>query len=219
MSETSDSTADEPQESNRGNKNNAVIGLAVLSKDAPDDSPDTAAMKRLFQIALETRNFEISQLVQRNNFFMVFQGVLLAGLVQSSHDKAVVSFMVCLAGVLVSFYQVRMAAGAKFWQEYWEAALVQVEKRLIAHLMQPDAKRSHLIHLFHEDDAVYSRMVRERLETRGFDLTTKLIMNRYSVSRLPIYVAICLTIIWAFLLLCTMRGYPPLSVPSFIVGF
>jgi len=44
------------------------------------------------------REFEITQLAQRNNFFMIFQGVMLAGVIQSSHAIPVVSFLVCVAG-------------------------------------------------------------------------------------------------------------------------
>ncbi|MCV6798524.1 hypothetical protein OII53_22175 [Achromobacter ruhlandii] len=180
---------------------------------------DGAALKGLFTVALETRNFEISQLVQRNNFFMIFQGVLLAGMIQSSHTKPVVSFLVCLAGFAVSFYQVRMAAGAKFWQEYWEAVLQDIDKELNKHLSIPEARTGKLFHLFHEDDHIYGKMVKDRLSRRGFCLTGFLVMKRYSVSRVPIYVAIALAFVWALLLLCTMRGYPPFSPPSFVVGF
>lgn len=130
-----DSTEEASPELPRKNiREKPVVGVAVLAAREALENPDSGAMKRLFQIALETRNFEISQLVQRNNFFMIFQGVLLAGMVQSSHSKPVVSFLVCVAGLMVSVYQVKMAAGAKFWQEYWEAALHKVEKDLIDHL-------------------------------------------------------------------------------------
>lgn len=196
-----------------------MVGIAVLAAREAQENPDSGAMKRLFQIVLETRNFEISQLVQRNNFFMIFQGVLLAGLIQSSHSKPVVSFLVCAAGLLVSFYQVKMAAGAKFWQEYWEAALHNVEEALIKHLQSQGEGRRTFLYLFHEEDEIYKKMVHERLGEKGLGFTKKLIMKRYSVSRVPIYVAIGLSIIWALLVLCTMRGYPPFSVPSFVVGF
>ncbi len=39
------------------------------------------------------REFEITQLAQRNNFFMIFQGVLLAGVIQSAHSIPAVSFL------------------------------------------------------------------------------------------------------------------------------
>lgn len=195
------------------------MGFAFLAAGESQENPDSGAMKRLFHIALENRNFEISQLVQRNNFFMVFQGVLLAGLIQSSHSKPVVSFLVCAAGLLVSLYQVKMAAGAKFWQEYWEAALHKVEEDLIEHLKSQGEGRRTFLHLFHEEDEIYRKMVHDRLKEKGFGFTESLIMKRYSVSRIPIYVAIGLSFIWALLVLCTMHGYPPFSVPSFVFGF
>ena len=196
-----------------------LIGLTVVAAAGDQASPDAKALKSLFRIALETRNFEITQLVQRNNFFMIFQGVLFAGLVQSSHTKPVVSFLVCLAGLFVSVYQVKMASGAKFWQEYWEAALHLIEQELLTHLANEMPGRGKIFHLFHENGARYKEIVEKRLGPVGFDISTWLVLQRYSVSRIPIYVAIVLSIIWLLLVLCTLRGYPPLSVPSFVVGF
>ena len=99
-----------------------------------------------FDLILSRRDFEINQLIQRNNFFMLFQGVLLAGTIQSAHNKPIVSFLVCLCAVCVSIYQTQMAAGAKFWQEYWEGELHKVYPKI-----------------FHEDREKYRECVRERL--------------------------------------------------------
>jgi hypothetical protein len=208
-----------PEEPKKVTNKKSIIGIAVLAAKESMENPDSGAMKRLFQIALETRNFEISQLVQRNNFFMIFQGVLLAGLVQSSHTKPIVSFLVCCAGFFVSTFQVQMAAGAKFWQEYWEAALHKIEADLIEQLQNQDDGRRTFLYLFHEEDGIYKNMVNDRLGTKGCGFTKSLIMKRYSVSRIPIYVALALSTIWALLVICTMRGYSPLSIPSFVVGF
>lgn len=154
-------------------------------------------------IALKMREFEITQLAQRNNFFMIFQGVMLAGVIQSSHAIPVVSFLVCVAGFLISLFQIGMASGAKYWQEYWEAQLSQ-----------------YYPVLFHEDDCKYHSTVKGRLNKRGISgFIEGLIMHRYSVSRIPIYVGITLMVIWLFLVLCTLRAYPPFGIPSCIVGF
>ncbi|WP_297577113.1 hypothetical protein [uncultured Deefgea sp.] len=194
------------------------VGVVVNNQsDSNEEHPDISALKALFKVTLETRNFEIAMLVQRNNFFMIFQGVLLAGLIQSSHAKPVVSFMVCFAGMLVSVFQVQMAAGAKFWQEYWEQALFEVENRLLKSLEK--CEREIALHLFHDDTSIYEKYVRERLNSHGHSFTNRLIMKRYSVSRVPIYVSIGLALIWFVLILCTLRGYQPFSIPSFIVGF
>lgn len=195
-----------------------IIGISIRSGELPED-PDGVALKSLFTVALETRNFEISQLVQRNNFFMIFQGVLLAGIIQSSHAKPVVSFLVCLAGLVVSVYQVKMAAGAKFWQEYWEASLQEIEKMLIKRLSNTEPHRRTLVQLFHDNNDLSGEMVNNRLTGKGIGITKWLVMKRFSVSRVPIYVAVALSFIWALLLLSTMRAYPPFSVPSFVVGF
>lgn len=163
-----------------------------------------------FNIALRMRDFEINQLTQRNNFFMIFQGVLFAGLVQSSHAKPVVSFMVCVAGLVVALFQVGMASGAKFWQEYWEQMLSEYES----------TARSSKPELFHNDISRYEKIVKDRMSHRGFSgLASKFVLCRCSVSRIPIYVGMALSVIWGLLVLCTLRSYPPLSVPSFVVGF
>lgn len=86
-------------------------------------------LKDAYLVAITARDFEITQLVQRNNFFMVFQGVLLAGLLQASNGgdiHPVVIFIACLAGLLISILQFFMASGAKFWQERWEDAVEQI---------------------------------------------------------------------------------------------
>lgn len=168
-----------------------------------DMTENQSDVKSDFDIALRMREFEITQLAQRNNFFMIFQGVMLAGVLQSAHTIPVVSFLGCVAGFFISIFQVGMAAGAKYWQEYWEAKLSKCK---------PD--------LFHEDDHEYNITVNERLTKRGASRGIKLlIMRRYSVSRIPIRVGIMFAVIWLLLVLCTLRGCPPLGVPALIVGF
>jgi len=173
------------------------------------DSQNEASINN-FEIALRMRDFEIVQLTQRNNFFMVFQGVMFAGLMQSGHTKPIVSFMVCVAGLVVALFQIGVASGAKFWQEYWEQMLSEYEAE--ANAANPE--------LFHDDDCKYESSVKKRMSHRGFGgLASKLVMCRFSVSRIPIYVGIALSGVWGVLVLCTLRAYPPLSVPSCVVGF
>ncbi|CAH7111717.1 conserved membrane hypothetical protein [Vibrio chagasii] len=164
---------------------------------------DIEALKSLFKIALATRDFEITQLVQRNNFFMIFQGVLFAGVMQSSHTKPLVSFLVCLVGLAVSLFQVGMASGAKFWQEYWEEALRQVEKKLLFRLCGPEAQRSYLLALFHDDKKTYRKIVSRRLSSHKanfFSISSWLIMKQFSVSRIPIYVGLTLAVVWLLMI-------------------
>ncbi|KPZ59633.1 hypothetical protein AN391_00971 [Pseudoalteromonas sp. P1-13-1a] len=161
---------------------------------------DVDALKALFKIALEKRDFEITQLVQRNNFFMIFQGVLFAGVMQSSHTKPVVTLLVCIAGLLISLFQVGMASGAKFWQEYWEEALKKIEGRLLLHIHRTDDSRREIWSLFHDRTAIYDEIVNRRLHSHNksfMSITSWLVAKRFSVSRIPIYVGLSLSIIWA----------------------
>ena len=164
---------------------------------------DIEALKSLFKIALATRDFEITQLVQRNNFFMIFQGVLFAGVMQSAHTKPLVSFLVCFVGLAVSLFQAGMASGAKFWQEYWEEALKEVEKKLLFRLCGPEAQRSYLLALFHDDREIYRKIVSRRLsghKASFMSISSWLIMKQFSVSRIPIYVGLTLSIVWLFMI-------------------
>lgn len=195
----------------------SVTELMPTSR-SDEPSEDLAALKALFELTLELRNFEIAQLVQRNNFFMIFQGVLLAGVVQSNHTKPFVSFLICLAGLVVSAYQAKMAAGAKFWQDYWQEALTRTERIMLAGV-SASRKRKFLVHLFHQDEATMKKMVERQLGFGCKTITGRMILKKYSVSQIPIYVAIALSLIWLLLVLGTLRGYPPLAIPSFIVGF
>ena len=165
-----------------------------------------------FDIALKMRNFEIDQLTKRNNFLMVFQGVLFAGLVQSDHKHAIVSFMVCFTGFIVSILQVGMASGSKFWQNYWEAVLAEKEKAI-----NNDDEGEPL---FHGNDCLYKKKVEDMMNGGSyFCFIRKLVLCRFSVSKIPIYVGISFVVIWFILVLCTLRAYSPLSIPSFVVGF
>ncbi len=160
---------------------------------------DVAALKSLFKITLEKRDFEIYQLVQRNNFFMIFQGVIFAGVIQSQHEKPIATFLVCMAGLLTSLFQVGMACGAKFWQEYWEEALQKIEGRLLLHIHKTDDSRQEIWSLFHDDSEVYSKIVSRRLQRHKgsfFSPISWLVMQRFSVSRIPIYVGLSLSAIW-----------------------
>ncbi|MCR9703054.1 hypothetical protein NB574_09660 [Vibrio vulnificus] len=88
------------------------------------------SLKSLYGISVETRNFEINQLIQRNNFFMLFQGVLLAAVMQTEASKPYVEVIICFTGIMISFYQLQMASGAKYWQEWWESRVDHFENLL-----------------------------------------------------------------------------------------
>lgn len=92
---------------------------------------------RGLELDLRLREFEINQLTQRNNFFMIFQGVLIAGLVQSQGTAApLITFSMSLLGVAASVLQIGMAGGAKYWQSRWEASTRSSEIAIVLELQK-----------------------------------------------------------------------------------
>ena len=91
------------------------------------------------ELDLRLREFEITQLTQRNNFFMIFQGVMIAGLVQSQGTAApLITFSMSLLGIATSVFQIGMAGGAKYWQSRWEASTRSSEIAIVLALLRQD---------------------------------------------------------------------------------
>lgn len=89
------------------------------------------------ELDLRLREFEITQLTQRNNFFMIFQGVLIAGLVQSLGNAApIIYFLLSILGFAISILQIGMAGGAKYWQCRWEASTRSSEIAIVLELLE-----------------------------------------------------------------------------------
>ena len=168
------------------------------------------ALQRVYEISVETRNFEITQLTNRNNYYMLFQGVLLAAVFSNQASKPMVEFIITITGILISFYQFKVACGAKFWQEYWELQASEAEKQL-KEFTQTHYSKYQFTDLFNID----SNHMRERLRTRmqlakGKEnliekIITNQILKKNSVSRTPIYTAIALCLCWILLLLHTLE--------------
>jgi len=139
-------------------------------------------------------------------------------LVQSAGAFPVVTFMACLTGVLVSWYQTKIAAGAKYWQEHWEAEVRESEIRLIELLAKIPGRTP--VRLFSQEQADIRSAVQKRLEKGNTGLVMKtLILEKFSVSKVPIQLGIALMLIWVTLLICTVNFGWCLSVPDFITGF
>lgn len=113
----------------------ARMGAPEHKEDISDNAVGSRA--KGLELDLRLREFEISQLTQRNNFFMIFQGVLIAGLVQSQGTAApLITFSMSLLGVATSVLQIGMAGGAKYWQSRWEASTRSSEIALVLALLQ-----------------------------------------------------------------------------------
>lgn len=176
------------------------------------EQPIPEEIKDVYRLAIAARDFEITQLVQRNNFFMIFQGVLLAGLLQASnngHITAVVAFLVCLAGLLISILQFFMASGAKFWQERWEQAVETAEVKLFPN--PEPALNADLFRVFSNPNP--NAIVENRMKNKCLGW----LILRGSPSMLPIYAALIFVVTWLLLWLCTFNF--SFAIPSCITGF
>lgn len=168
------------------------------------------ALQRVYEISVNTRNFEITQLTNRNNYYMLFQGVLLAAVFSNQASKPLVEFLICLAGIGVSYNQVKVASGAKFWQEYWEFQASEAEKALKSFILINYPNYS-FTDLFNLDSNVMKEKVKQRFKNElpqqnWLDKAyTKLILRKASVSRAPIYTAMVLLVCWIALALHTLE--------------
>lgn len=79
----------------------------------------------LYQIALTTRNLEISLFWQRCNYFLLLNSALAYGYIQLKDEFLILP--VTLIGLVVCALWYRVALGSKYWQERWEAKLHQLE--------------------------------------------------------------------------------------------
>lgn len=185
-------------------------------KDRQTAQDNERRLKKIYYIAVKTRNFEISQLVQRNNFFMVFQGVLLASIIYSSNTVPFIQLMICITGCFVAIQQTKAAAGAKFWQEYWETEVIKAEKELETFYENKKTTPISFISIFDKKQSEIEIQVEERLnkkEPTKFESsilnlfsTKKLILEKPSVSKIPIRVGRGLTIIWIILAFSSLGG-------------
>lgn len=134
---------------------------ASKHKEALSDNAVGSRAKGL-ELDLRLREFEINQLTQRNNFFMIFQGVLIAGLVQSQGTAApLITFGMSLLGVATSVLQIGMAGGAKYWQSRWEASTRSSEIAIVLELLR---QNKLAVQTFTHDSTVLTKDEREQIK-------------------------------------------------------
>ncbi|AQZ81807.1 hypothetical protein BUM88_09405 [Acinetobacter calcoaceticus] len=166
-------------------------------------------LKAVYKLAIETRNFEITQLINRNNFFMLFQGVLLAAVFSNQAPKPIVEFIICFAGIFISGHQIKVAAGAKYWQEWWELKTSEIEDEL-----KKTIGNDGFIPLFslNKDETqefrkkVISKINSSKSKFLEIDYN-KIIEVKYSVSRVPIYSGFILMLTWVALFFSTLGWF------------
>lgn len=178
-------------------------------------------LKAVYKLAIETRNFEITQLINRNNFFMLFQGVLLAAVFSNQAPKPIVEFIICFSGIFISGHQIKVAAGAKYWQEWWELKTSEIEDKL-----KETIGKDNFIPLFSlekgEETEKFKKKVRakiEKPESKFLEIDfNNIIITKYSVSRVPVYTGFILMLTWIALFFSTLGWFHGFDFSSVIYG-
>lgn len=177
-------------------------------------------LKAVYKLAIETRNFEITQLINRNNFFMLFQGVLLAAVFSNQAPKPIVEFIICFSGIIISGHQIKVAAGAKYWQEWWELKTSEIEDEL-----KKAIGNDNFIPLFSLDNDEMKSFRKKVVAKIGSSQNkflendyNKIIKTKFSVSRVPIYTGFVLMLTWIALLFSTLSWFHSFDLSAFIYG-
>lgn len=177
-----------------------------MTEDKKEVNEKYSELKAVYKLAIDTRNFEIHQLINRNNFFMLFQGVLLAAVFSNQASKPFVEFVICFAGILISWHQIGVAAGAKYWQEWWELKTSEIEEQL-----KKAIGADNFISLFdldHEGNhKEQSNKVVDKINKHSGwidSIINRLIIKKYSVSRVPIRSGLVLMATWIVLFANTL---------------
>ena len=91
------------------------------------DGPNSTRDTRRFEVALQTRQLEISLFWQRSLFFWGFISAAFVALAALKSDQPMLSLLVSGFGFVCSFSWTLVNRGSKYWQEQWETKIEMAE--------------------------------------------------------------------------------------------
>lgn len=108
-----------------------------ISKEDYIDNFDEKKLEEAFQIALDTRKFEIDLYWKRTGYFVLFIGAVFVGYYRvlpisrsSDSEKEWLLLLLSSLGFLLSLLWYMANRGSKFWQENWEAHIEDLSIKL-----------------------------------------------------------------------------------------
>ena len=108
-----------------------------ISKEDYINNFDEKKLEEAFQIALETRKFEIELYWKRTGYFVLFIGAVFVGYYRvlpingsSDSEKEWLLLLLSSLGFLLSLLWYMANRGSKFWQENWEAHIEDLSIKL-----------------------------------------------------------------------------------------
>lgn len=140
----------------------------------PNNTPPQPKESKRFEIALQTRQFEIDLVWKRSLFFWGFIAAAFIAIGSLKTEQPGLSLLVASFGLVCSLAWTLANRGSKYWQEQWESKLENVEDDVIG----PFFKN------------------REPRQSKGFWGG-----HPYSVSRLAILVSDFVCLIWFLVLI------------------
>ena len=98
---------------------------------------DEKKLEEAFQIALDTRKFEIELYWKRTGYFVLFIGAVFVGYYKalpisgpSDSEKEWLLLLLSSLGFLLSLLWYMANRGSKFWQENWETHIEELRIKL-----------------------------------------------------------------------------------------
>ncbi|MGC2694963.1 MAG: hypothetical protein WA738_04150, partial [Candidatus Angelobacter sp.] len=92
------------------------------------DGPNSTTDTRRFEVALQTRQLEISLFWQRSLFFWGFISAAFVAIAALKNDQPTLSLLISGFGFVCSFSWALVNRGSKYWQEQWETKIEVAEK-------------------------------------------------------------------------------------------
>jgi len=93
--------------------------------------------QRAFQVAVETRAFEIELFWKRSTFFWAFNAVAFAGFAALANEGALeLSIFVASFGLVASASWAFVNLGSKLWYENWEVKVRRLEPTVVGDLFR-----------------------------------------------------------------------------------
>ena len=140
-------------------------------------------MKHPYEIAIETRNFELKLFWYRSLFFAGFVSAIFAGFTDEDMPSHLKLLLASLGG-LISMAWSLANRGSKYWFEVWEGKIAKLEEK---------------------DPGIFFPLFSEN-EDLDSGKCCLFQSRRYSVSRLAIFVTDLITLVWIIILGCEI-GY------------
>jgi hypothetical protein len=152
---------------------------------------------KILDLAADVRKFEIGLFWQRSLFFWGFIGaafVSYAALMKDNADKDLPLAIACF-GLVCSVAWTLVNRGSKYWQEYWENEVEQIEEKALGQV------------LFGKEGKV---------QRKGWGW---LQARRYSVSKLAIALSDFTILVWLVLMAkaASWSIFPSCMVPSVVM--